>query len=111
MKYVFLLYNIEREEHASPEAMAEWGAYEGYLAERQAKITGAALQPTATATTVSIRDGETLITDGPFADTKEHLGGFYILECANLDEAIEDARRNRWAPTGETEFRQVLGNS
>jgi hypothetical protein len=111
VKYVFLLYNIEREEHASPEAMAEWGAYEGYLAERKAKITGAALQPTATATTVSIRDGETLITDGPFADTKEHLGGFYILECANLDEAIEYARRNPWAPTGHIEIRPVFGYS
>jgi hypothetical protein len=49
-----------------------------------------------------------LITDGPFADTKEHLGGFYILECANLDEAIEFARRNPWAPTGHIEIRPVV---
>ena len=83
--YAHILFG---EEHASPEAMAEWGAHEGYLAERQAKVTGAALQPTVTATTVSIREGETLIIDGPFADTKEYLGGIYILECANLDEAM-----------------------
>lgn len=111
MKYVFLLYNIESEELASPEAMAEWGAYEEYLAHQQAKITGAALQPTATATTVSVRDGETLITDGPFADTKEHLGGFYVLECADLDQAIEFARRNPWAPTGHIEIRPIFGFS
>jgi hypothetical protein len=108
MKYMFLLYNTEREELGSPEAMAEWGRYEAYLAERGAKISGAALQPTATATTVSVRDQETLITDGPFADTKEQLGGYYILECANLDEAIEFAARNPWAPTGHIEVRPVL---
>jgi hypothetical protein len=57
---------------------------------------------------VSIRNGETLVTDGPFADTKEQLGGFYLLECADLDEAIDIAARNPWAPTGHIEIRPVL---
>ena len=111
MKYLLLLFNVESEELSSPEAMAEWGRYEALLAQHGAKITAAALQPTATATTVSVRDGETLITDGPFADTKEQLGGFYILECANLDEAIDFAARTPWAPTGHIEVRPVLNYS
>ena len=108
MKYMFLLYNTESEEHSSPEAMAEWGRFEEYLAERGAKIAGQALQPTATATTVSVRNGETIVTDGPFADTKEQLGGYYIVECADLDDAIDLATRVPWAPTGHIEVRPVL---
>ena len=108
MKYVFLLYNTESEEHALPEAMAEWGRFEEFLAQRGNKIGGAALQPTAAATTVSVRHGETIVTDGPFADTKEQLGGFYVLECADLDEAVAVAARIPWAPTGHIEVRPVL---
>ena len=105
---MFLLYNTESEEHSTPEAMAEWGRFEGLLAERGAKVSGAALQPTATATTVSVRNGETLVIDGPFADTKEQLGGYYIVECTDLDDAIALAARVPWAPTGHIEVRPVL---
>lgn len=108
MKYLLLLYHAESPELGSPEAMAEWGHYEEFLAPRGVKIAAAALHPTESATTISIRDGETLITDGPFADTKEQLGGFYLLECADLDEAIAIAARNPWAPTGHIEIRPVL---
>ena len=108
MKYMFLLYNTESEEHSSPEEMAAWGRFEALLAERGGKISGAALQPTATATSVSIRNGETLVTDGPFADTKEQLGGYYLLECADLDDAIDLAAQIPWAPTGHIEVRPVL---
>lgn len=108
MKYMFLLYNTESEEHSSPEEMAAWGRFEALLAECGGKISGAALQPTATATTVSIRNGETLVTDGPFADTKEQLGGYYVLECADLDDAIDLAAHIPWAPTGHIEIRPVL---
>ena len=108
MKYMFLLYNTESEEHSSPEAMAEWGRFEEYLAGRGVKVTGAALQPVAAASTVSVRGGETIVSDGPFADTREQLGGFYIVECADLDEAIALAARVPWAPTGHVEVRPVL---
>lgn len=108
MKYMFLLYNQESEALASPEAMMEWGQFEGYLAQRGGKIGGSALQPTATATTVSVRNGETLVTDGPFADTKEQLGGYYVLECADLDDAIAIAARIPWAPSGHIEVRPIL---
>lgn len=109
MKYMFLLYNVESEEHSSPEAMADWGRFEAYLAERGGKVSGAALQPTATATTVSVRNGETIVSDGPFADTKEHLGGYYIVECPDLDDAIALAAAIPWAPTGHIEIRPVFG--
>ncbi|MGH2613943.1 MAG: YciI family protein [Thermomicrobiales bacterium] len=108
MKYMFLLYNVESEEHLSPEAMAEWAQFEKYLGQRGGKIAGAALQSTATATTVSSRRGETIVSDGPFADTKEQLGGFYIVECADLDEAVEVAARIPWASSGHIEVRPVM---
>ena len=56
-------------------------------------VGGEALQPTSTATTVRVRDGEPLLTDGPFAETREQLGGYYLVECADLDEAIALGRR------------------
>jgi len=107
VKYMFLLYNTESPELSSPEAMADWGRFEQYLTQRGGKIAGAALQPTATATTVSVRNGDKIVTDGPFAETKEQLGGYYILECNDLDDAIEIAARIPWAPTGHIEVRPV----
>jgi hypothetical protein len=70
--------------------------------------SGEALQPTATATSVRVRDGERLLTDGPFAETKEQLGGFYVLECENLDEAIEWAAKIPGAQSGCVEVRPVM---
>jgi hypothetical protein len=69
---------------------------------------GEALQPTATATTVRVRDGQTLSTDGPFAETKEVLGGFYIVEAADLDEAIGYAARIPGAKEGSIEVRPIV---
>ena len=69
---------------------------------------GNALQPTATATSVRVRDGERLVTDGPFAETKEQLGGYYLLECKDLDEAIEWAARIPGAQTGTIEIRPIM---
>lgn len=108
MKYMFLLYNTEGEEHYTPEALAEWGQFEEYLMQRGGKIAGAALQSVAMATTVSVRNGERIVTDGPFAETKEQLGGYYIVECGDLDDAIDIAARIPWAPTGHIEVRPVL---
>ena len=75
---------------ATPEEAAEvMSAYEAFGREAgDAIIAGDGLQPTSTATTVRVEDGERLLTDGPFADTKEQLGGFYLIECKDLDEAL-----------------------
>ncbi|MEP1742464.1 MAG: YciI family protein [Kangiellaceae bacterium] len=71
-------------------------------------VAGDALQPTDTATTVRVRDGETLLTDGPFAETKEQLGGYYLLECESLDEAIEKAAKIPSAADGSIEVRPIM---
>jgi hypothetical protein len=67
-----------------------------------------ALQPTSTATTVRVRDGGRILADGPFAETKEQLGGFYIVKCESLDEAIEWAAKIPGATTGSIEIRPVM---
>lgn len=108
MKYMFLLYHAENPELSSPEQMAAWGAFEAYLAERGGKLSGQALQPSLTATTVSVRNDQTVTTDGPFAETKEQVGGYYVIDCANLDDAIELATRIPWAPTGYIEVRPII---
>jgi hypothetical protein len=85
MKYMLLLFNEERPEDMSPEAMAPWIKF-GEDAEKLAKqVGGEALHPSSTATVVSVRDGRTITTDGPFSDTKEQLGGFYIVDFGEYD--------------------------
>ena len=69
---------------------------------------GAALLPTNTATTVRVRDGKTLTTDGPFAETKEQLGGYYLLVCKDLDEAIKAAAKIPGAAHGSIEIRPIM---
>jgi len=69
------------------------------------RVTGNQLAPVTSATTVRVRGGELLVTDGPFAETKEVIVGFDVLECADLDEAIEVARRHPMAYTGRVELR------
>ena len=71
-------------------------------------VAGEALYPTQTATTVRVRDGERAVTDGPFAETKEQLGGFYVLECKDLDDAIEWAAKIPGAQFGSIEVRPVM---
>src|SRR5512142_196020 len=99
MQYLLLIYEPEVGAPSSATddaAMAEHQAYGAFTAEtreRKQFIAGEALEPTSTATSVRIRDGQTFITDGPFAETKEALGGFYLLECRDLDEAIEMAAK------------------
>jgi hypothetical protein len=69
---------------------------------------GNELQPTATATTVRVRNGETMVTDGPFAETKETLGGYYLLECDSLDDAVDLAAKIPGAQHGSIEVRPVV---
>jgi hypothetical protein len=91
MRYMMLIYSTE-DEAATPEDMrAVAAAHKAVMDEtRQRDIFRAAdpLQPSATATTVRVQDGKALVTDGPFAETKEQLAGYYILECQDLDEAL-----------------------
>jgi hypothetical protein len=111
MRYLILIYS---EEPTSPppaaqiaEIGAAYGAYSGMLRERGAFVGGDELQPTATATTIRVRDGKALITDGPFAETKEALGGYYLVEAADLDEAIELAKACPGASWGSIEVRPI----
>ena len=101
MQYLLTIYVDESAfADATPEeGMADDGRLRrphGELKEAGVFLGGEGLQPTATATTVRVRDGEPLLTDGPFAETREQLAGFYLLECADLDEAVAlGARRSR----------------
>ncbi len=75
------------------------------MTERGIRVTGDRLRPPGDATTVRVRGGETLVSDGPYAETKEQMGGFDILDCADLDEAIEVAAKHPLAPYGMLELR------
>jgi hypothetical protein len=87
---------------------AAYGAFGREARDAGALLGGEGLQPTATATTVRVRDGETLFTDGPFAETREQLAGFYLLECADLDEAVRWAAKIPAARAGTVEVRPVI---
>ena len=112
MQYMLLIYGPEPTAAPSPEAMqAELAAYNVFGDEATARklmVAGEALHPVATATTVRVRDGKITTTDGPFAETKEVLGGFYILNCKDLDEAIEMAAKIPGAKQGAIEVRPVI---
>ena len=111
MRYLALIYEeppAAEPDPAETEAMlAEYGAFTRDIAERGVLQGGEALQPVSTATTVRVREGHVLTTDGPFAETKEHLGGFYLLDCRDLDEAIELAARIPGAQFGSIEIRPI----
>ncbi len=96
MRYMLLIYTNEHETLSPDEAQVIMAGHRETMAEASARgiLRGAEpLFPTSTATTVRKRDGKTVFTDGPFAETKEHLAGYYILECDNLDQALEIAGR------------------
>lgn len=113
MKYMFLIYQdvaVEQKmNHEEQMALFnEYVALDESLKEAGVSVLGShALQPTSTATTVQLRGGKTLTSDGPFAETKEHLGGYYILDCENLDEAIKWAAKIPNAKDGSIEIRPV----
>jgi hypothetical protein len=87
--------------------MPKWFEYTQALQDSGAFVSGDALQPVDSATTVRVRGGETLTTDGPFAETKEILGGYYIIDVADLDVALDWAAKMPSAPYGSTEVRPV----
>ena len=113
MRYLCLIYSEEEAQaKMSQEEMgALFGGYEAFTEELQKAgkmLAGEALQPTATATTVQVRTGKTLTTDGPFAETKEQLGGFYMIEAEDLDEAIAWAAKIPSAAIGSIEVRPIM---
>jgi hypothetical protein len=98
MKYMLTLIGEEGGwEDASPEQMKaqmdRWAALGQEMVDAGVFIAGEGLQESATATTVRIADDERMVTDGPYAETKEQVGGFYLLECADLDEALDWAKK------------------
>ncbi len=113
MKYLMLIYSDEAAAAtATPEQLnATMAAYLSFTSEVQKKnlyVGGNPLQPTTSATTVRLRNGKTLTTDGPFAETKEQLGGYYLLDCKDLDEAIEYAAKIPGAAYGSIEVRPIM---
>jgi hypothetical protein len=113
MKYLLTIYTDEsRYASMTPEdsgrLMAEYGAFGQEAQQAGVLLGGEGLQPTSTATTVRVRDGETLLTDGPFAETREQLGGYYLVECADLDEATRWAAKIPDAKAGSVEVRPIM---
>jgi len=113
VQYMLLIYDDEKLWAGLGDAergsiMQEYFTFTNGLRESGAYVDGAPLQPTSTATTVRLRDGEQLVTDGPFAETKEQLGGFYLVETESIDEAIAHAAKIPSARLGSIEVRPVL---
>lgn len=113
MKYLCLIYDDEQQWAQMPkdESDAMMGEYFSFTDEIRASghyVAGEALQPVQTATTLRIRNGKLSTTDGPFAETKEQLGGFYLVEAADLNEAIQVASRIPSARIGSIEVRPII---
>lgn len=113
MKYLLTIYADEGHYASMPpermgEVFAAHGRFGAAAAEAGVMRGGDGLQPTSTATTVRVRDGETMLTDGPFAETREQLGGFYMIECGDLDEAVRWAAQVPEAQFGSIEVRPVM---
>jgi hypothetical protein len=112
MRYLLLIYTEEPAETPPADVMAaELGAYDAFTQEVKSRglyEAGEALHPTPSATTVRVRDGRTVTTDGPYAETKEALGGFYMVSAKDLDEAIELAAKIPGAKHGAIEVRPIF---
>lgn len=111
MRYALLIYTTEPTEAPTADVMRAvmdgYNAFGDHIRARGAFEAGEALESVTTATTVRVRDGKTLTTDGPFAETKEALGGFYIVDAADLDEAIGYAAMIPGAQQGSIEIRPI----
>ena len=113
MKFLAIIYNDESSyATATQDDIGAIFAAHGKFGEDAGKagvlLGGEGLEPTAAATTVRVRDGERMLTDGPYAETKEQLGGYYLFECKDLDEALDWAARIPEAKTGAVEVRPVM---
>ena len=113
MQYAMLIYSDESQEPKPgtkefDDYMGEYFALTDKMKESGMYQAGSALQSVSTATTVKVRDGKVATTDGPFAETKEQLGGLYVLECKDLDEAIEYASKIPTSRHGSIEVRPIV---
>jgi hypothetical protein len=113
MQYLLLIYRNEAEQAkmdaaAGQQMRSDYGAFTQSIIQSGNFKAGDALQPTSTATTVRVRDGKTLTTDGPFAETREQLGGYYLVEAKDLDTALEIAARIPGAKVGSIEVRPIM---
>jgi hypothetical protein len=116
MKYLCLIYENEKiwetmSEEQSGKIFADYGKFTSDIQGSGHLLGGEALQPTATATTVRVRNGKMSTTDGPFAETKEQLGGYYLIEARDLNDAIQVAARIPGAATGSIEIRPIMDTS
>ena len=113
MQYMLLIYDDpkvwqEMSEGERTGVMGEYLAYSESLRQAGVYVDGSPLEGTQTATTVRLRDGARLVTDGPFAETREALGGYYLLECESLDDALDHAGRCPSARLGSIEVRPIV---
>jgi len=116
MQYLLLIYGNEADwvNFSEAEQAQIFGDYMTYTAQIQQSgnyVGGEALEPVSTATTVRVQNGKTLTTDGPFAETREQLGGYYLVEAKDLDEAISLAARIPGAKHGSIEVRPIMPTS
>ena len=111
MEYMLLIYHNESEklpEATQHQLYQEYMTFTQDISKAGKNKGGAPLEQTATATTVRVRNGKTVVTDGPFAETKEQLGGYYLVEAKDLDEAISIAARIPGAKFGSIEVRPIM---
>jgi hypothetical protein len=113
MQYLLLIYRNEAEQAKMDAAtrqtmMQDYGAFTQSIIQSGNFKAGDALQPSTTATTMRVRDGKTLTTDGPFAETREQLGGYYLVEAKDLDTALAIAARIPGAKVGSIEVRPIM---
>jgi hypothetical protein len=113
MRYLCLIYENEKAWESKPQAelegiMGEYFAFTEGIRSNGKLVAGEALQPTETATTVRVRNGKISTTDGPFAETKEQLGGFYLIDAKDLNDAIQVASKIPSARDGAIEVRPVI---
>ena len=112
MKYMLMFFDTANNQAYNPSSesgsMAAWGAYAGAMGQAGVILAGHGLQGRETATVVRVRDGQRQVQDGPFADTREHLGGYFVIDVPSLDAALEWAARAPNTSAGGTEVRPVL---
>ena len=113
MQYMLLIYDNESELEGRGEAFVsqmyqDYGAFSNEIIQSGNFKAGSELQPIAKATTIRVRDGKRVVTDGPFAETKEQLGGYYLIEATDLDQATAIAARIPSAKTGSIEVRPLV---
>jgi hypothetical protein len=108
MRYLILIYENEATTPTDEKELEKWFTYTERLKASGCWLGGEALQPTPTATTVRSKSGKVITTDGPFAETKEQLGGFYMVQCKDLDEAIKWASQIPSVGRGPVEVRPIM---